>query len=75
MKHERWRSDRRRFADTPAANAGLKKGDVILKLNGQPVNDAQPTAGCNISQMAPGTAVKLQIWRDGKTQDVTAHPG
>ncbi len=52
----------------PAAKAGLNKGDVILKLNGQAVNDANDLR-LNISQMAPGTAVKLQVWRDGKTQD------
>jgi serine protease Do len=54
--------------NTPAANAGLKKGDVILKLNGQAVSDNNDLRN-TISQMAPGTAVKLDIWRDGKTQD------
>ena len=54
--------------NTPAANAGLKKGDVIVKLNGQAVNDNNDLRN-TISQMAPGTTVKLDIWRDGKTQD------
>jgi serine protease Do len=54
--------------NTPASNAGLKKGDVVVKLNGQAVSDANDLR-LNISQMAPGTAVKLQIWREGKTQD------
>jgi serine protease Do len=54
--------------NTPASNAGLKKGDVVVKLNGQAVSDANDLR-LNISQMAPGTAVKLQVWRDGKTQD------
>jgi serine protease Do len=51
---------------TPAAKAGLKKGDIILKLNGKPVesrNDLQ----IQISQMSPGTKVTLDVWRDGKT--------
>ena len=55
--------------NSPASKAGLKSGDIILKVNGQPVasnNDLR----LRISQTAPGTPVKLQIFRDGKTQDV-----
>lgn len=51
---------------TPAAKAGLKKGDIILKLNGKAVesrNDLQ----IQISQMAPGSKVSLDVWRDGKS--------
>jgi serine protease Do len=54
--------------NTPAASAGLKKGDVIVKLNGQAVSDNNDLRN-TISQMAPGTTVKLDIWREGKTQD------
>ena len=54
--------------NTPAASAGLKKGDVIVKLNGQAVNDNNDLRN-TISQMAPGTTVKLDIWREGRTQD------
>lgn len=54
--------------NTPGALAGLKKGDVIVKLDGQPVNSANDLR-LNISQMAPGTKVKLEDWRDGKIQD------
>jgi serine protease Do len=53
-------------SDTPGARAGLKRGDIITALNGRPVtgsNDLQLA----ISSMAPGTTVKLSIWRDGKT--------
>ncbi|HXQ25008.1 MAG TPA: DegQ family serine endoprotease [Candidatus Acidoferrales bacterium] len=60
--------------DTPASRAGLKRGDVILALNGQTVNSANDLR-LHISQMAPGTNVKLQIARDGKTQDVTVALG
>jgi serine protease Do len=60
--------------DTPAARAGLKKGDVILKLNGQPV-DSRNQLTLQVSQSPPGTAVKLGIWRDGKMQDVTLKLG
>ncbi|MGH9682484.1 MAG: DegQ family serine endoprotease [Candidatus Acidiferrales bacterium] len=60
--------------DTPASRAGLKKGDVILKLNGQPV-ESNTALQVQISQMAPGAAVKLEILRDGKTENVTVTLG
>jgi len=60
--------------DSPASKAGLKRGDVILKLNGEPVNSANDLR-LRVSQTAPGTDVKLQISRDGKTQDVTVDLG
>jgi serine protease Do len=61
-------------ANTPAANAGLKKGDVIVKLNGQTQSDSNDLRN-TISQMAPGTQVKLDIWRDGKVQPFTVTLG
>src|SRR5271170_7102887 len=51
--------------DAPAAHAGLKPGDVILELNGQPVASANDLR-LRISQTAPGTSVKLGVSRDGK---------
>jgi serine protease Do len=60
--------------DTPAARAGLKKGDVILQINGQPI-DARNQLQVQIAQMAPGTPVKLQIWRNGATQNVSLNLG
>jgi serine protease Do len=55
-------------ADTPGARAGLKRGDVILALNGQEISGANELR-LQISQTPPGTPVKLKVWRDGKTQD------
>ena len=56
--------------NTPAANAGLKKGDVILQLNGETLNDSNQLR-LQIAQFAPGTPVKLQVWRNGSTQDIS----
>ena len=61
-------------ADTPASRAGLKRGDVILAVNGQDVTSANDLR-LRISQTPPGTNVKLQISRDGKTQDVNVALG
>jgi serine protease Do len=52
----------------------LQKGDVIVKLNGQAISD-YTALRLQISQMAPGTSVKLEVWRDGKTQDYTVTLG
>jgi serine protease Do len=56
-------------SDSPAARAGLKNGDVILEVNGQPVESAN-NLRLRISQTAPGSTVKLLVSRDGKTQDM-----
>lgn len=55
--------------DTPASRAGLKQGDIILKVNGQTIDSANDLR-LEISGMAPGTTVNLTIWRDSRTQDV-----
>jgi serine protease Do len=50
--------------DSPAARAGIVPGDVVLAANGEPIpNDASLAA--RIGQMAPGTAVKINIFREG----------
>jgi len=56
--------------DTAAARAGLQKGDIILAVNGEPVSERNQLS-LRISQMAPGSQVTLQVWRDGKTKDVS----
>jgi serine protease Do len=52
--------------DTPAQKAGLHQGDVITALNGQPTTDKNTFRNA-VAAMAPGTNVKLDVWRDGKT--------
>ncbi|MGB0034175.1 MAG: DegQ family serine endoprotease [Candidatus Acidiferrales bacterium] len=60
--------------DTPASRAGIKKGDVVLELNGTPM-DSRNQLQLRISQTSPSTPVKLKIWRGGKTQDVSVTLG
>jgi serine protease Do len=47
-----------------AAGAGLKTGDVILKLNGAAIDDSGELAA-RIGTMAPGDKVQLEVWHDG----------
>jgi len=54
--------------DAPAANAGLKGGDVITAVNGQPVTDANDLK-LKVSALSPGTKLNLEVLRYGeKTQ-------
>lgn len=55
--------------DTPAANAGLKTYDVIRKVNGEEITGASELVR-KISAHAPGTSVKLEIWRDRAALEV-----
>jgi serine protease Do len=53
----------------PAASAGIQSGDVILKVDGQDIEDALDLSR-TIASKNPDTAVNLEIWRDGQTQQV-----
>jgi serine protease Do len=57
--------------DGPGAKAGLKAGDIILERDGKPVLDVV-TFRNGIAQTAPGSALTLTIWRDGKKQTLSA---
>lgn len=53
--------------DSPGMKAGIKKGDVVTAVNGEPVKDARDLAK-RIGSMRPGTKADIAIWRDGKSQ-------
>jgi serine protease Do len=61
-------------ADGAAAQAGIKVGDVILKFNGDAIVDAGQLSQ-HVGVLAPGSKASLEIWRDGKTMDLTATVG
>ena len=57
--------------DSPAAKAGLRRGDVITAINGEAVKDSNVLRN-EIASLQPGTSVKLTIRRDGKEQVLNA---
>jgi len=59
---------------SPAEAAGIKVGDVIVRYDGQDVQDVRHLRNL-VAGTAPGTKVKIEIMRDGKPQTLTATIG
>ena len=57
-------------ADGPAAQAGLKRGDVVLAVDKEPVEDPRGL-GYRIATQPLGGAVALKVFRNGKTLDLS----
>jgi serine protease Do len=55
---------------SPAAKAGIQAGDVITAVNGTDVKDARDLAR-EISMIAPGTSVKLDVLHKGESKTLT----
>ena len=60
--------------DTPGANAGLKSGDVIRKIDGKPVPNSSALQMA-VTGRTPGTTVSVDILRDGKPQSLSIKLG
>jgi serine protease Do len=60
--------------DSAAAEAGIKVGDVILKFNGTPIIDAGSLSQ-RVGVATPGQKAEIEVWRNGKTLDMTATIG
>lgn len=57
--------------DSPAAAAGLKAGDVIVRLNGEEITSTRKLSRL-ISEIAPDHQVKMTILRGGRDENITA---
>jgi len=53
----------------PADKAGLQRGDVVLSINGQPVEDSRDLR-FKIASIRPGSSARLQVLRDGQRREV-----
>lgn len=53
-----------------AANAGIRKGDIITEVGGQPVSD-QPQIQEQMARYQPGDNVSVTLLRDGKPLTTT----
>jgi len=55
--------------DSPGYKAGLKDGDVVTAVDGDPIKGPKELAR-KIGTMEPGKVVDLSVWRDGKSTSV-----
>ena len=60
--------------DSPAAKAGLKENDVITEINGQRVEGTAQFRRM-IHEIPAGRPVELTVWRDGRSQTMSATLG
>ncbi|MEN9645063.1 MAG: hypothetical protein RL238_1732 [Actinomycetota bacterium] len=58
-------------ADTPAAAAGLQEGDIVLSIDGEPM-DTSDEFRATLGGTAPGTTVTMEVLRDGGVLTVDA---
>jgi serine protease Do len=60
--------------DTPARQAGLEKGDIVLSVDGQEVETPRDLTRM-IASESPGQSVTLNVLRKGQAQDLSVKLG
>jgi carboxyl-terminal processing protease len=57
--------------DTPASRAGIKAGDLIIKLDDKPVKGLSLDDAVKMMRGKPGTSIELTIMREGRDKPLT----
>jgi serine protease Do len=60
--------------DSAAEKAGLKHYDVVIELNGEPV-ESRDTFRNQVAMLKPGSRINLVVWRDRKRKTLTVKLG
>lgn len=60
--------------NSPAAAAGLRDGDVIIRFNGEPITSTRKLTRM-VSEVAPDHSVRVTVLRNGNEQELTATLG
>jgi len=60
--------------ETPAARGGLKSQDIIVKIDDTDIANVQELRN-RVAETVPGTAVVVQVMRDGKATDLNVTIG
>lgn len=58
----------------PGAEAGLREGDVVTAINGNPV-DSSTALTRAVGATRPGQTMRLEIYRDGRRQTINVRAG
>lgn len=61
------------YADTPAAQAGFKPGDVVMRLDGRPLDDTNLVG--EVARANPGQPVEAVVLREGQELTLSVTPG
>lgn len=61
-------------ADGPADKAGVRRGDVVVSLDGKPVKDATSFRN-QVALIKPGDKARLEVLRGGRKQTVSVKIG
>jgi serine protease Do len=56
--------------NTPAAKAGIHRGDIIIEFNGHPIHEMNELPRI-VAETAPGSKATLKILRDGKEKTLS----
>jgi len=60
-------------ADSPAAKAGLREGDVIQEVNKQPVRNAKELVAIS-KKLKPNEKILIRVWSQGRSGFVALEP-
>jgi serine protease Do len=60
--------------NSAAEKSGMKPGDVILKFNGRGIASSNDLPSL-VADVTPGSAAKVDIWRQGKSQELSITVG
>jgi serine protease Do len=58
----------------PAAKAGLKEGDILMRLDGKPVASVSELRN-SIAAIQPGSTASVEVFRDGQRQTLSVAIG
>ncbi len=62
------------FPDSAAEKAGLKPYDIIIEVDGKPI-ESRDAFRNQIAMLKPGSRVKLTVWRDKRRKPITVKLG